>query len=252
MQKTQYGLSILGLLFLISCGGVATENGGAVLSASLPLDSHETEQLPLIDEDQDGVPSIFDCDDQDPTRFPGNSDSFDGKDSDCQIDQPVCKARGLMTGIDCDDLELVTSGILNPEDYANELCVSATIVPGTGQDRFVDAKLEVHVRRFLQTTPIPYPTRYMYELYPAAGATECGPIASGNQFDEEQIFDFDMQRSSVICNFRDPAVGDLHFIRTIAAGEQLLSQHISVQMGAFAMGIIGTYHQFFFDCDLGD
>lgn len=42
-----------------------------------------------VDADSDGVPSELDCDDNDPQRFPGNTELCDGIDNDCSGDAEV-------------------------------------------------------------------------------------------------------------------------------------------------------------------
>jgi hypothetical protein len=74
-----------------------------------------------LDGDRDGVPLPDDCDDEDPTVFPGASESCNGVDDDCDGDVPDDEEDGDADGFppcdgDCDDGD----GTVNPA--ADDVC----------------------------------------------------------------------------------------------------------------------------------
>ncbi|MEN0062910.1 MAG: putative metal-binding motif-containing protein [Myxococcota bacterium] len=100
-------LGRLGLALLWACGG---DGGG-------PTTTHDLDPR-AIDADQDGFAEAFDCNDGDPSVFPGAPDPpYDGVDSDCAGDSDFdVDEDGVDVPADCDDENpLVRPG-------ADELC----------------------------------------------------------------------------------------------------------------------------------
>ncbi|MBW2254477.1 MAG: hypothetical protein JRI25_07755 [Deltaproteobacteria bacterium] len=62
------------VLVVLGCPSPAPDDSGAQ-----DTDTHESE----VDVDEDGVAADEDCDDYDPDAYPGNTESWDGRDNDC-------------------------------------------------------------------------------------------------------------------------------------------------------------------------
>jgi hypothetical protein len=98
-----------------------TGGGGDTDSGSGVHDSGETDTLPPVDEDGDGVSSDLDCDDTDPTVYPGAAELCDGLDNDCNGRLDV-------------EEDLDGDGISDCEDY----CPVYALFGATGDGRMSD------------------------------------------------------------------------------------------------------------------
>ncbi len=138
---------LLTTMLLIGCGGdsTTTDDTGEVQTTetvddtATPTDT-ETE---LVDQDQDGVLSDRDCDDEDPNNFPGNVETCDGQDNDCDSvidDDPYDQATFYL---DADKDGFGTDGTTQdaceaPDGYTDndEDCddLNAATYPGAPED----------------------------------------------------------------------------------------------------------------------
>lgn len=79
---------MLRLLFLLACACRPVDPPGTD-------DTDDTGQALGTDRDQDGALAHEDCDDLDPRAYPGNEESWDGRDNDCD---GVVDGRGDFSG----------------------------------------------------------------------------------------------------------------------------------------------------------
>ncbi len=83
------------------------------------LDPDHQGCYPVQDWDGDGVDCDTDCEDHDPSIFPGQDDACDGVDVDCDEDHPVevdADGDGFLACAECDDAD----GAIHPD--AEEIC----------------------------------------------------------------------------------------------------------------------------------
>jgi hypothetical protein len=73
LSPSKLALLLLGAL---GCPSPDTDETG---SQDSDTDTGDT----AVDVDQDGVPAEEDCDDYDPNAYPGNTETWDGRDNDC-------------------------------------------------------------------------------------------------------------------------------------------------------------------------
>lgn len=93
------------------------------------LDPNHTGCYPVQDADQDGVGCDQDCDDHDPSRFPGATDLCDATDQDCNLmGEADVDGDGSLGCVDCDD----TRSDLFPG--AEEVCGDGVDQNCDGQD----------------------------------------------------------------------------------------------------------------------
>jgi hypothetical protein len=149
------------------------------------------------DFDGDGVADTLDCAPEDANRFPGNVDALDGVDRDCKIDAPTCLAPSVPTN--CGGLTL--GGDVGD---GNSYCVGVTVVPGTGRDPFIDAKINFTINRQKSGAPISNTPRMAYEL-DNAPESDCGPVAPGSflppDFNQSVQSTIDFGDSVTTCDF---------------------------------------------------
>ena len=124
----------------LSVTDTASGDGGAVTSWELEI---EGDAVSVVDDDQDGAASCLDCDDNDPTSYPGATELCDGLDNDCDATTEAPGGEVDVDGdndlscSDCDD------GDANNYNGNTELC--------DGQDNdcdgttYADAAMEVDV-----------------------------------------------------------------------------------------------------------
>ena len=92
------GVLLCSALLLSSCRSKPTEDSGETGDTSVPEDTSPPEDTgppPPADLDSDGVTDETDCDDYDPTVYPGADELYDEKDNDC--DERV-DANGIYEG----------------------------------------------------------------------------------------------------------------------------------------------------------
>jgi hypothetical protein len=145
------------------------------------------------DHDNDGDPryvsgdfSEADCDDDDPSRFRNNADSFDGKDSNCKIDYPTCfdSENSHQAPASCTNIGFPLGfDMYFPSPEENSYCTGVEVMPGSGLDPFDGAQIKVNTRR-LKTfytrnfgTGENYIAAYeFFEIrYPIQDFPHCGP-----------------------------------------------------------------------------
>jgi hypothetical protein len=139
------------------------------------------------DHDDDGDLRGNDCDDDDPDRFHGNFDEFNGEDFDCVVDRPTC------IGPDNNNVPASCSGFdLGFDIWAgyqplNTYCIRAEFIDGGDIDPFANASFRIEVKR--RKTHVNNQGEYHYPGYSntswnsAPGLDvddmQCGPNAGG-------------------------------------------------------------------------
>lgn len=94
----EYRLSVGLLLGLLACAPRADSD-----TSSAP----DSDEHPPEDRDQDGVAAQDDCDDLDPRAYPGNEETWDGRDNDCD---GVVDGRGHFAGTQAVEASAIVEG----------------------------------------------------------------------------------------------------------------------------------------------
>ncbi len=132
--------SLLAALALVGCPDTPTDSGGK--------DSNDTgdtgsDYVPPTDEDGDGVtPNDGDCDDADPTRYPGKSEECNGIDDNCNgaVDEGLddtdhdgiadCQDTETCDGVDNNGDGLVDEGYADNDGDGVADCVGTEVCDG--------------------------------------------------------------------------------------------------------------------------